>query len=355
MRVRALLKSRLGKVAAGCLLALIINFVAIEVALRSSYSWLSGGLADQVYSSYRDSVGGIFFCDRPTDFRLMWPNDRKEVFSHGYIWLHETDSLGFRNPLDIPTGLLVLGDSHMYGHGVAGSETTAAYLREDHGLPAYNMGRQGDCLYQFYVLCRLYLEELKPKTVVAVVFGNDFDDILNYRGEEPDYSELEWDFPALRERSRNGTPKIQISNLFLTLRLIKALSAAIKLRNAPPKGGPLPVFLQKDRIVKAKAYTERMLPELAKVCREAGAELRVVYLFPDYDESWGVPLAEGDQFMQELCAQHEIPYLSTQPLFLGKAQEYFLPNDGHLNSEGHRALAAFIHEWMEREKEKAPL
>lgn len=343
---KSLLKSRAGKVALGCCIALVVNLVAIEVALRSNYGLLSGGLADQVYTSYRDSVGGIFFSDPVTKVRLMWPNRHQEVFSHGYFWQHQTDSLGFRNPAGTPTRILVMGDSHMYGHGVQGSETTAAYLSENHGRGAYNMGRQGDCLYQFYVLCRLYVEELKPDIVIAVIFGNDFDDILHYRGENPDYSELDWDYKAFRERARTGKYKHSSLHRFFTYRLFRAVGEAYKARNAPPRQGPLPVFLQPDRIVQAKAYTERVLPEMARVCKQAGAELRVVYLYPDYDETWGVPLEEGDQFLAGLCAEEGIPYLSTRELFVGKAEDYFLPNDGHLNPAGHQALAAFIDRWL---------
>jgi hypothetical protein len=92
---------------------------------------------------------------------------------NGLRWRHATDARGFRNPDGVPTQVLLLGDSMIYGHGVEEPATVAGVLRREHAIAAYDMSRQGSCLYDDYVLLRLWLERLRPRQVVLFVFVND--------------------------------------------------------------------------------------------------------------------------------------------------------------------------------------
>jgi hypothetical protein len=68
----------------------------------------------------------------------------KEVSTFSGDW--KTDALGFKNPpaADIKKSVLVvMGDSHVEGVGVAPDENMAAVLTKKFGIPSYNLGVEG--------------------------------------------------------------------------------------------------------------------------------------------------------------------------------------------------------------------
>lgn len=350
-------KKLLTGIAFGTLLALAV----IEVALRLFPGLLSAGLADQVYSRYRVSPGGIYYAVRGYPLRFCWPGFRVAMYSHGYRWLHETDFRGFRNPPGVATELLLLGDSQIYGHGVEEPQTAAAVLRQRFGRGAYNMGRQGDCLRESYVLTRLFLSELKPRDVVVFVHFNDFEDLLQYKEGAITAPELEWDYQKFRRMMDDpafsevfGT---QMDRL-LTVRLAKGLYLASTqplpvpapfLPDRPPLSAD--AMMAPERFRLATEYYRQMLPKLADVCQEGGAQLHVVYL------SCGLPdVAAFDRqaagVIKEICDRDAIPFGDTEQLI---TVERILPGDGHLTAMGHEVLAEWLDGFLRREQpERTP-
>ncbi len=161
--------------------------------------------ANEIFSRYDTRPGGIYVREKRTRMRFMWPDFTTENYWNGYRWQHATDARGFRNPPGTPADVLLLGDSLIYGHGVEETETVAHFLRTEHAIGAYNMGRQGAALYDEYVLLRTFLPELSPQSVVLFVFLNDFDDLEVYRtaGEIAAMPEIDrLDYPGVREWNR---------------------------------------------------------------------------------------------------------------------------------------------------------
>lgn len=343
-------RKRVRKFLAGLLFGTFLGLVSAEIGLRVSPGILSGGLADQVLSGYRASPGGIYYVVKDLPIRLCWPNYTDRLYASGYWWTHQTDARGFRNPPGVESDLLVLGDSQIYGHGVEEPETTCALLRRRFGRAAYNMARQGDCLHDSYILLRLFVDELRPRQVVLVVFYNDFRDSVTYKGRDMRAPELNWDYSSFRRlidqpeaRETRGSPL----NRLLVFRLVVGLWLARDFQTAPHSGGISPVdpkplkseqILDAEDLNLAKSYYAEMLPHFAEACQRAGAKPYVVYL------TWGMPThsvfdAQAANFLSEVCSRQGIAFADTKGLI---TKEMLLPGDGHLAAQGHAALAQWL-------------
>lgn len=161
---------------------LMVVVGGIEGSLRLFPGLFSTDVRSLAFAKYDTLPGGMYVKEKRTRMRFMKADFRTRAFSHGYFWEHRTDSLGFRNPSDlVEPDVLLLGDSFIYGHGVEEDETVGHFLRADHGIAAYNMAGQGQCLYEHTVLLNLYANQLQPETVILFAFLNDFKDLQNRR------------------------------------------------------------------------------------------------------------------------------------------------------------------------------
>lgn len=345
----------------GLLLSGLVFWGALEAVLRLAPGLVGPPLANWVYTRYGNFYGGIYFHEPVTDMNFHRPGFVVENYFNGYRWRHATDARGFRNPPDVDTGWLLLGDSMIYGHGVEEAQTVSARLREDFGHPAYNMGRQGACLYQQYVFLRLYLDDLDPDRVVLFVFANDVDDLLGYRTAEElrNLPERDYDYEALRRRiadpgMQRDVPVRQLPYLSKVLRLLRGLVHELALASwvataeaaDAVDGEPLPyvqTILDDERFEAAAGYYRRLLPELDRRAGDLGATLHVVLL--DVGDLLGPGGVEAqdrlDRLLREVTQTSEIPYAHTRPLF-AECADCFLPGDGHLSPEGHRRLAGLL-------------
>jgi len=292
----------------------------------------------------------------------MWPGFETTCYWNGYRWHHSTDDRGFRNPPAVGSDVLLLGDSMIYGHGVEEEVTLAHDLRQRWGVAAYNMGRQGSCLYDHYVFLRTYLDQMRPRTVVLFVFLNDFHDLEIYRtGDEidqipeltrDDYSPVfDW-ASTLRDR----LPAAPTRWLFTrpSLRLLSTLPHALgqvaiaspAWATDKPADGPdyLDTFYDPERLAKVGRYYERVLADLAGRCREIGCELRLVYLSAGFDaRRWDFSQRRAVGLVAEVARENALLAYDTRALFDG-CEACFLPNDGHLTVRGHATLARLLAE-----------
>lgn len=354
MSVRRVFLRRL----AAALVSTALCLGALEVALRTLPLKRASTLSNEVYTAYGSFPGGIYFTEPETRINFMVPGFTTENFWNGYTWQHCTDGLGFRNPSVLKDrSLLLLGDSLIYGHGVEEEQTVAHILRTRHGRSAYNMARQGDCLYQQYVLLRLYRDELAPRTVVLFVFLNDFSDLLSYRTREEleRLPELRLDDRALRQRvadlGRNPRyPLLRQLYRSRSLRLIRGVTRSLsgdwmaRAEAAPAGLGDLAAaVLQPEPYALASRYYSRVLAECQKLAKEKGADLRIVLL-----DVGPVAGPEGQRayerlghFLADASRELGFSYTSTTGIFEG-CGDCFLPDDGHFSPQGHARLARFL-------------
>lgn len=346
---------RLGAV----LLSSLLGFGVLEIALRTLPLKRASTLSNEVYTAYGSFPGGIYFTEPETQINFMVPGFETENFWNGYSWRHRADGLGFRNPPGLEDhSILLFGDSMIYGHGVE-EEQTAAHLLRTAGRPAYNMARQGDCLYQQYVLLRLYRDELAPRTVVLFVFFNDFADLLFYRTPEEieQIPELRLDTRALRQRVADlgRNPRYPLRRQlyrFRSLRLLRGVAKSFSgdwmaRAEAAPAGEDdlAAAVLKPERFALASRYYRRVLGECQRLAAEKGIDLRVVLLDvgagvgPDGRRAY--ELLRG--FLQKTSAETGFSFATTAGIFDG-CDDCFLPHDGHFSPQGHARLARFLDE-----------
>jgi hypothetical protein len=308
----------------------------------------------------------MYFYDEASGIHFLRRDFETEAYFNGYRWRHTTDSFGFRNPPDLETRrLLLLGDSMIYGHGVEESDTVTHFLRSEHGLPAYNMARQGDTLYQQYVVSRLHARELGSSIALLFVFLNDFHDLELYRNDRQlaERPEEGWDYDevAARLKALDAHPSRNLEKLILGLPSVRLLRGVV--RNSGPvslvavaeaaTGSTSPAYveplLDPDRYARLAAYYRAAVTDLRDRLAEEGIELRLVELdvAPMLDERTNLAQRRLGAFVSEICADLKLTCGSTRDLFVDCA-DCFLPQDGHLSAAGHRRLAAFLADELAR-------
>jgi hypothetical protein len=337
-----------------------VSLLCLELLLRSAPSLFPPRYLNHAFSRYGTFPGGIYFEEPLSESYFMFPRDGKRASWNGYFWDHRTDGYGFRNP-EGGEGkeTLLLGDSIVYGHGVEEEDTAAHFLRERHGHGVYNMSRQGDSLYQHYLLLRLYLEEFRPRLVVLFFFLNDLHDIESRRsGDEirrrPEIEDF--DYGKIRAGVEAGGRKTPspIANLpyrLASLRLLKGLLTDIMGRIPSPAAadGALPPYLAPyyapERFELLAEYYRVMLADMKERCRRSGAELALVNLSMErvLPPAALPALEQADTLLRTITSDLMVEYAETSALFRD-CEGCFLKNDGHLTAEGHEKLASFLHE-----------
>ena len=84
----------------------------------------------------------------------------------------KTDSMGIRSngPETLErkqdNGILIVGNSFAYGHGVGDSETLAAFLERKSGIPVSNGAVEGYGIDQAYLLARRLVPTLRPSVLI---------------------------------------------------------------------------------------------------------------------------------------------------------------------------------------------
>jgi len=355
------MKRRLAAFAASCLVALAI----LELALRLAPEFPGMRLANATWSRYGRFPGGIYARERASGVYFMWPSQRVENYWNGHRWRHATDSLGFRNPEGASHDVLLLGDSLIYGHGVDEEATVAHFLRSEHGIGAYNMGRQGACFYDQYVYLRTFAAELRPRTIVLFVFLNDFDDLEVYRSAEKiaTLPETAYDYAGIRRwaatlaERRPGAVRSFFASLpsFRLLRgVAKSLSGPVGFAtpawaaskpetplpaNAPPYLAPL---ASDERFAAIRDYYFRLFDDLRS--RDGVRGSRILWVFLDAgSDARGFPREQGRgmRLLDDLAARFDGAAFDTRPIY-ADCGDCFLPRDGHYTAAGHRRLARFV-------------
>ena len=360
---------------AAVLFGLVLVCVVIEGAVRVFPGLLSSKLRHAAFSKYDTLPGGIFLTEGITRMRFMRADFTTRAYSHGRFWTHDTDRHGFRNPSGLTDRrVLLLGDSLVYGHGVEGDQTVGHYLR-DLGVAAYDLSAQGQCLYEHYVLTRLYLGEFRPETVLLFVFVNDPRDLEKTRRTElvPELQEIHsFDYELIGERVehlgqfREPWP-VRMAFASSVVRMVaksRRWRAVKPPESVAPKRwrqvaaqfspvGPDPIgpaggevsgaVLDDARFLSVEHYYDRVLEDFSSRCRDLEVRLVLVHLVPPVQKSWrDRAQAKLGRSLSATAGRHGLELVDTTAFFAGRT-EWILPGDGHLNPTGNRELAAFLH------------
>jgi hypothetical protein len=354
--LRRLVRSTLGLLAATAIFVL-----TLEALLTVWPTLLPPSLGNHAYSKYGTFPGGIYFRDLESKMHFMRSNFETRAYFNGYRWTHRTDHLGFRNPPELADrSLLLLGDSMIYGHGVEEESSVAHLLRTEFSRPAYNMARQGDCLWQSYILLRLNLDALDAETVVLFVFLNDFADAEIYRSAAQLKSppEIDWDYDLMRNRllEREAHTVLSPKRVLLGFKSIRLLKGAWRdmapvslISAAEAASGPIESsgffdpILDPERFQRVSRYYRTLLRDLDHRLDQRGINLLVVHLNmgPIFGSRGERARRRLELKLQDMTSELGIAYASTADTFID-CSDCFLPNDGHLSLSGNRRLAGFV-------------
>jgi hypothetical protein len=378
---------------AAVLIGLLICVLMLETALRVCPRLFGHKLRNLAFSKYDTLPDGFYFSDRHSGMMHMKRSFETRAFYNGFWWRHRTDRHGFRNPPHVrPKEVLLLGDSMIYGHGVDEEQTVSHFLRDLYGYSAYNMSQQGACLYDHYVLLRLYLSELHPKTVLLFVFLNDFRDTENrrwaYLGKRPEVHE--YDYAKIRssiELSGSIGPSLLGQALFKlsSIRLIAKihrekqnreirrtqrqtrstamiLQPGMSIRAASPavpaerkRAGArrcawlppfVPMINDPERFQRVASYYDAILADLKRRCDEQQVRLVLINLDlpkPGMDEQYYRAQVVVRKLLHDIGRRHQIEVIGTGSAFSQCAEECYLARDVHFSEQGHRVLAELIH------------
>ncbi len=339
---------RLRGLAVNALLVIAATAVALgslELLLRAQPTLLGPAFANGVLSKYTDGDGGIFYKDRQAQTRFMIPNFTTRMYWNGYVWTHQTDALGFRNKaLSIPSDVVLLGDSFIYGHGVEFESTVGFLLERLTGLPVANLARQGDCtLQQAYVVTE-FLPVLRPRYVFYFFFENDIADLYVFLDdatmqafidqplEDIHYAHRLDPAQALRERDERFRRRPLLARLKQSSYVYRAsrwLQWQLGLRHAmaAPLGRTVDTT---DEQSLGWRYTKKAILYMRDVSRRHDARFVIVPITPT--------TTRHQEILRRFAAEEHIDFIDTSALTVAEAS-LWLPGDGHLSPAGAQRFA----------------
>jgi hypothetical protein len=144
---------------------------------------LRGSVANHAYSGYHCLPGGIYRRDCHLGYALK-PGLARAMCWNGHWWRHETNAAGYRGAAVEQADVVFLGDSMVYGHGVANEETVPSQFAERTSRTVANLGQQGTCLIQMWIRQRRIGIGLRPRIVFVCSHPNDIGEASDWYPEE---------------------------------------------------------------------------------------------------------------------------------------------------------------------------
>ena len=316
------------------------------------------------------------------------PNTEADLLTDEFRVRYRTNRFGYRDRLDRRAErtpgvarIGLLGDSFAAGWGVEFEETFGDRFERATGIEVVNAAKNGGCPLWFVPQARFVRETFAPDWLLVQIFDNDLDDNLVYMssfriavGER--FSDLP---PALRI---DATLRHEIAQHFDSLVLRRRFrQLARRLRGDEPsstpyvKPGAKPDFRILTRAesiaahgvdltparayrpgfefhdpARAGAFAERfrwnavLLDQLLEESAAAGVPVAVLYV-PAYDVFVHAPavnpLADS---VREVAARRGALWIDLAEAFAARArpEELYHPHDGHLNADGHAAVAELL-------------
>lgn len=313
-----ILRSKAGSRALYFSRSALVAFVLFEALLRVLPSAAGREFVNGARSKFHSRAGGIFSDDPRLPVPVMRPHFRTTIEWNGYLWHHETDSLGYRNAgvRFQSARALLLGDSKLYGLGIEQADTLSSLL----GPFFVNLGVISDFPYRSLIRLSWALKRFDPRIVFYVFSDNDLSDIYSVLGRDK--------AEKLMERGFSPLPSIPDSldpNLYrpaypgkpLTLCFLDLLQGRLWPLESPPIDG---LF--------GERFTLAVFARMRELASHAGAGFVVL------------PVLGGtDRFGSLFHALEKSGIPVIKPNLTSK---HFLPIDGHLNRAGNTHLAELV-------------
>lgn len=281
------------------------------------------------------------------------------MYYYGYKWLHETDSLGFRNPV-IPSqaDIMLLGDSFIYGHGVEIDQTVGHFVEELTGRSVVNLGQQGDTSFQEAYKLTTYVDQFRPRYVLYFYFDNDVSDLYLYLTDEELNKFIDTPLDAIAYKKRMD---VQVASKMRAdenyrVRHSGSLFGLLKERMYLLKTYDWICFYLHQGEFYARVadkshdvnnedslgwrYMKKSIVYMDHIAQAHHAQFVIVPITPNNKDH--------RRILQNFAREHKISFVDTEAI--DKSNEsLFLPRDGHFSEKGAKTLARLAVEHLARQ------
>jgi hypothetical protein len=257
------------------------------------------------------------------------------------VFYVETDEDGWCGATTLEKSpIVVFGDSYAFGYAVNRPFFRVLPVEppiKAIGAPGYNM-------VQELMLITQFASRLSGKLVVWFIYpGNDLTDNLS-----PAMTTFGYRMPFLMETDSRGGWRIVTSHI----RSDKWFAGARYEWNRKISA----VFGKNRFSDRVYAACEFLIDRGQTVCEQAGAKL-IVLTIPWTVQFDPLPWAgvtdltidpdRPEKTIAEICRRLGVEFVSGKTHFTAR---HYIPGEGHLNEEGHRQLAAILHQLYERQR-----
>jgi len=339
--------------------SIIFILIIFEITLHVNPLILGDDFANTVKSRYKTGYGGIYEYDSKVSMLFMKPNFRTEAYFNRYTWLHETDSLGFRNPRDIlDPDIILLGDSFIYGHGLNQNQTVGYFLEEITNYSTMNMARQADSSFQQAYILNTYALKYKPKYIIYFFFSNDIDGLRDFLKKEDMIAFIQTPVEDItfKERSKeNFLPTTVVKRFigdlsydpyFLIAYKQFKHNIEIKLTKTKDKSINQNQLMNKNISIIENSlewdYTKHAILQMNHISKNNGMKFVIAPITKR-------KLKYQRKILENFSIEHNISFVDTDSLY--GVEEFYLPRDGHFSEKGAKEMANLVATFIKNVKE----
>lgn len=326
----------------GCLLAALLAFPLTELGLRLVWPQPPRGFTAGLFQRGEDGL------------TRLEPGAAGTHYSREFHVEVTADAAGYRAGVGVaPTArdgaVWCLGDSYLFGWGVAPTEVATARLTAA-GIPCANLGMPGDDLADYpRRLAEALQGEARPRAVVLLLYDND---LSEYSAEPEDAAAAP--SPSLRHRA------LGLHTVRLGGRMLDGLGLSAWAANVGGYSAQRARVLARDLWLHEPSRAAELGPALTALraaldAVPAGTPRHVVRVVPVYaaggeGSEAALALLERDAAdfdfdalgarLREACAEAGASYRELRPTTAEQEARWYFPYDLHLTVDGQAALAA---------------
>ena len=355
-------KSRqLLKIVLTWLIVCSVSLVLIEVLLRSFHDLFPQALSNHLATGYHTGLSGIYRYNPDMRLVLMKPDFARDMYFNGYRWQHQTDGMGFRNPMTRDQAdVVLLGDSMVYGHGLEETDTIRHHLETLLKRPVNNLGMQGSSAHQEYHILKEFALPLAPRFAFLFFLSNDIEDLTVQLKEEEMKRFLAQQTDIMDIRYILSLHRIHWKLFFYlikqdlyTTRSIKAFRTLFRqyfvtdAHASPPSWGTLPLFRDSPRHSLAMQFHLDALRKMYAIAQQHNITFVNVFIYTG-EEQYAEKEPVYEAILHDFCHAENIPFLSLREMVREhpERQTLFLQHDGHFSQSGTRLVAQVLAEYM---------
>ncbi|MEK7169282.1 MAG: SGNH/GDSL hydrolase family protein [Patescibacteria group bacterium] len=339
------------------LLGLAVGLAVSEIGLRM---WDHLEQSREQAVNFYDCADKLYAHDSTIGWRLV-PNESCRQKTVEYDVEYKTNGKGFRDDEEhsyakdpAKKRIVILGDSHTFGQGIAIENTFGKLLQKNTGAEVLNFGVPGYDAGQYYIALKMEGIKYNPDIVVfGFYFLNDINEINvgSNSGPKPIFSlgnnslvlssvpeesAAEAAAPKADYRVKNQT----VYNMTKWLFDLKTLSLTKTLAKEYLYG-----FLSRLGLVKTvDDYSDKfaIFNEIIKKTKELlpGKTVAAI-LIPSRNIRFNLLERQIGEKMGSILKNNGIPFVDLTPTVIAGKDLYF-PKDGHINEKGHQMASEAI-------------